>query len=195
MKGSDQVKEAAARYPSGKTRLTYEDYRQLPAGLRYELVEGDLRMMSSPGTRHQEISKRLLGLFLEQIEKKGLGKVYQAPYDVILSEHNVVQPDLLFVSRDRLGIITPENVQGAPDLVVEILSESTQRWDRETKRRIYARYGVREMWIVDPAAEIVEVAAHNVDNLVTAGIYGPGTDVSSPLLPQIKLNPADLLRA
>ena len=194
MKGSEQARETAARYPSTKTRLTYGDYRQLPAGLRYELVEGDLRMMSSPGTRHQEISKRLLGLFVEQVEKKGLGKVYQAPYDVILSEHNVVQPDLLFVSGDRLGIITPDNVQGAPDLVVEILSESTRRWDRETKRRIYARYGVREMWIVDPDAGIVEVAAHNGDDLVTAGTYGPDTDLISPLLPQIKLDPAVLLQ-
>lgn len=134
----------------------------MPAGLRYELVEGDMRMVPSPSTLHQKVSKRLGHLLLERLEDRGMGQVCNAPYDVVLSEHNVVQPDLLFISSERLGIIEKANVKGSPDLVVEILSQSAEEWDRVTKRRAYSRHGVRELWIVDPQAQSIEVASHDM---------------------------------
>lgn len=160
----------------------------MPSGLRYELLEGDMRMTPSPSTLHQTISKRLVRLLLEQVEDQGKGQVYDAPYDVVLSEHNVVQPDLLFVSKDRLGIIGKANVQGSPDLIIEILSESTEDWDRITKRRVYSQYGVRELWIVDVKAQTIEVAWHNGSGLVTGGVYPVGMSVSSPLLPDVQVD-------
>ena len=110
MKDSHVVRETAPKYGDGRVRLTaYDDYLRMPAGLCYELVEGEMRMTPSPNTLHQEISKRLGRILLERLEDRGMGKVYCAPYDVVLSEHNVVQPDLLFVSSDRLGIIGKAN--------------------------------------------------------------------------------------
>lgn len=86
-----------------------------------------------------------------------LGEVFAAPFDVVLSDENVVQPDLLFVTTARAGIVTDDNIQGAPDLIVEILSESTRRKDEVTKRKLYERFGVQEYWIMDPELEIVKI--------------------------------------
>ncbi len=192
MKDPDRAKETAARYLNQRVRLTYDDYCRMPAGLRYELVEGDLRMVPSPSVRHQTISKRLERLLLERVEDAGRGTILHAPCDVVLSEHNVVQPDVLFVAKDRLGIIREANIQGPPDLVIEILSQSTEDWDRTTKRRAYARYGVRELWFVDPEAKTIEVASlvqppGGLPDLVTVASYPAGTTARGPLLPEFEV--------
>ncbi len=171
MKEPERAKETAAQYLDGRVRLTYEDYCRMPAGLRYELVEGDPRMVPSPSVRHQKISQRLERPLLERVEDAGRGTVLDAPCDVVLSEHNVVQPDLLFVAKDRLGIIGEANIQGAPDLVIEILSKDSEPWDRVTKRRTYARYGVRELW-----------APGGFPDLVTVATYPAGVTARGPLL-------------
>ncbi|MDI6893276.1 MAG: Uma2 family endonuclease [Bacillota bacterium] len=163
-------------------RLTYEDYCRMPAGLRYELVEGDLRMTPSPSTIHQKISGRLERILREWVEGRQLGEVYDAPTDVVLSEHNVVQPDIFYISRERLGIIKEANIQGAPDLVVEILSPNSLEWDRVTKRHLYAKYGVREFWLVDPDGRTIEVAVLRGGELATLQVYPMGTTLASPLL-------------
>lgn len=194
MREPDKVRELSTKYDSPRTRLTYEDYCRMPAGLRYELVEGDIRMTPSPSVFHQEISKRLGKLLLEWIEGQGLGLVYDAPIDVVLSEHNVVQPDLLYVSRERLGIIKEANIQGAPDLVVEILSPSTAEWDRVTKRRAYERYGVRELWLVDLEGRSIEVATRKGVALEVLQVYPLGTTLSSPILPGFTVDVAQLFR-
>lgn len=194
MKDYDVTRETAPKYGDDRTRLTYDDYLRMPAGLRYELVEGDMRMVPSPSTLHQEVSKRLGRLLLERLEDQGMGRVYDAPYDVVLSQHNVVQPDLLFISSARLGIIGKANVQGPPDLVIEILSESTEEWDRVTKRRVYERYGVRELWIVDLQARSIEVAYRDGSGLTTVGTYPSGATVVSILYPDLTVSVADLLR-
>ncbi|MBX2819393.1 MAG: Uma2 family endonuclease, partial [Rhodothermaceae bacterium] len=127
--------------------LTYEDYCQIPSDEnRYEVIDGALFMSPSPVERHQRIFTHLIIRLGRFAEESGLGRLYGAPFDVILSDHNVVQPDLLFVSKERLSIITEKNVQGAPDLVVEILSPSTADYDRGVKRRFYAAHGSREFW-------------------------------------------------
>lgn len=190
----DEVKELAVKYDTPETRFTYEDYCRMPAGLRYELVEGDLRMVPSPSVSHQTVSKRFQRLLMEWIEDQGLGEVYNAPIDVVLDQHNVVQPDLLYISRERSGIITKANIQGAPDLVVEILSPSTTEWDRVTKRRAYERYGVRELWVVDPEGQSIEVAARKETRLETLQVYPRGTTMVSPILPGFALDVDQLFR-
>lgn len=145
-------------------------------------------MVPSPSVAHQEISKRLYRALLEWIEDRGLGKVYFAPLDVVLSEYDVVQPDLLYVSNDRVGIIKEANIWGAPDLVVEVLSPGTAGWDRKIKRQTYARFGIRELWLADPESRSIEVATLKDGDLSTAGVYPLGSTLVSPILPGFKLS-------
>jgi Uma2 family endonuclease len=151
--------ETEARYPTPGERcgLTYEDYCALPDdGLRYEIIEGALFAEPSPRPTHQEVAFRLATLLDAHVRTRGLGKVYIAPVDVILDRRAVMVPDLIFIARDRLGIVTERGVEGAPDLIVEILSPGTARRDRVAKRNEYARYGVRHYWLVDPEAKTLE---------------------------------------
>lgn len=188
MSDSHLIRETAPAYVTkGGPRLTYEDYCRAPAGLRYELVEGDLRMTPSPSTIHQKISGRLEKVLREWVEGHELGEVYYAPTDVVLSEHNVVQPDILYITRERLGIIKEANIQGAPDLVVEILSPNSLEWDRVTKRHLYAKYGVREFWVVDPEGRTIEVAVLREGELATLQVYPVGAMLVSPLLPGFQM--------
>ncbi|NPV70644.1 MAG: Uma2 family endonuclease [Firmicutes bacterium] len=181
------AKETAVKYVAN-IRLTYEDYCRMPSGHRYELVEGDIRMVPSPTTFHQEVSGSIEETLREWVKEHGLGKVYHAPIDVVLSQYDVVQPDILFVSRERLGIVKKENIQGAPDLMMEILSPSTAEWDRVTKRKLYSKYGVREFWLVDPDARTIEVAVHTGSDLATAQVYPSGTTSRSQILSGFSLD-------
>ena len=167
-------------------RFTYRDYLLLPEGDRRELIEGDFYVVPAPSFRHQIISRNLGTLLWEFVRGEGLGQVVWAPTDVVLSLESVVQPDILFISNERRGIITEDNVSGAPDLVVEILSPSTAERDRELKRTLYARYGVREYWIVDPEDSSVEVMVLEEAGLVSARRYTSG-QVEPPLLPGLAI--------
>ena len=167
-------------------RFTYRDYPLLPEGDRRELIEGDFYVVPAPSFRHQIISRNLGTLLWEFVRGEGLGQVVWAPTDVVLSLESVVQPDILFISNERRGIITEDNVSGAPDLVVEILSPSTAERDRELKRTLYARYGVREYWIVDPEDSSVEVMALEEAGFVSARRYTSG-QVEPPLLPGLAI--------
>jgi Uma2 family endonuclease len=136
--------------------VTYDDYLTLPNdGKKYEIIDGELVMTPSPISVHQRISRNLVRILDADISEKKLGEVFYAPLDVVLSMTDVVQPDILFVSRDRSEIITKKNIIAAPDLVIEILSESTETLDRVTKKDLYERYGAKEYWIVDPSARTV----------------------------------------
>lgn len=139
-------------------RWTYADYAALPEdGNRYEIIAGVLYMTPAPETGHQ-ITSNLIATFLTiHIQLTGLGKVLTAPTDVELAPDTVVQPDIVVVLTANLGIITRSRIIGAPDLVVEILSPGTAGYDRREKQDAYARAGVREYWVVDPAAQTVEV--------------------------------------
>ena len=162
-------------------RLTYEDYANMPDDERYELINGELIMVAAPNELHQRLIKRLVRYFLI-VEDDGLGWVYFAPFDVVLSDHDVVQPDLLFVLRDNAHIITTANVQGSPDLVVEILSPSTSRRDWNQKRDLYAKHGVKELWIADPDARIVWVMTLRDGKYDEALIYEDTQTLISPTL-------------
>ena len=133
-----------------ETKLTYADYLETSDDERYELLNGELIEYPSPKEIHQSVLGNLYLILAKFIRERSLGKVYFSPFDVVLSDTNVVQPDILFISNERADIITPDNVQGAPDLVVEILSPATAERDRTVKLDLYATYGVKEYWIVDP---------------------------------------------
>jgi Uma2 family endonuclease len=139
------------------TRLTYDAYVNFPDdGRRHELIDGELIVTPAPVTRHQRIGRRLLVAIDVHLQASREGEVFIAPFDVILSDYDVVQPDLLFVSNDRQSIVR-DWVRGAPDLVVEILSPSTRRLDEIGKLQLYDRRGVREYWVVDPEIDAIKV--------------------------------------
>lgn len=138
---------------------TYEEFARLPDdGNRYEVIAGELFVTPAPGSIHQRVSARLIHLFEGFSEETGAGIAYAAPFDVIFGDGDYVEPDLLFVRRDRVDeIVRDHGVVGPPDLVIEILSDSTARRDRGLKRQRYAAHGVPEYWIVDTDARHVEV--------------------------------------
>jgi Uma2 family endonuclease len=168
-------------------RFNYQDYFQLPEDKRYEILDGELYVVPAPNIRHQRISRRMLVALNAHIEEKGLGEVFDAPCDVVFSDENIAQPDLLFVRRERLGLLTEANLAAAPDLAVEILSPGTRQKDLAIKRKIYARFGVREYWIVDPDANTVEVLVWRKSGYAMAGIYREAEHLVSPLLPELVL--------
>jgi Uma2 family endonuclease len=138
-------------------RFTYADYQNLPEESRYEILDGDLIMSPSPTKEHQQVVLRLVRALAAYVESNNLGEVFVAPYDVVLSETDVVQPDILFISKQRASIATKKAVMGAPDLVIEVLSPGTSERDRTVKAKLYARAGVKELWLVDPETRAIQV--------------------------------------
>lgn len=138
--------------------LTYEDLCQMPDdGNRYEVIDGELFVSPSPNKKHQRLSPRLYRILYKQ-EQAGLGEAYYAPVDVRVHLNGIVQPDLLFLLRDRLAIYDPGGiVEGSPDLVVEILTLSNRSVDLSHKARLYAQGGVPEYWVADPDAETLTI--------------------------------------
>lgn len=134
-------------------RLTVEDYGALPDdGQRYEILDGILEVTPSPTFEHQTITARLLRILESHCSAHRLGQVVSAPMDVILSNDTVCQPDLIFIRTERLSEIVRDRIYGSPDLVIEILSPSTNARDLTIKKQLYARSGIPEYWVVDPKA-------------------------------------------
>ena len=165
-----------------RVKLTVDDYMATPDDQRCQLLDGELILALSPITKHQLISGLLFIALHQFVTAQELGNTFSAPYDVFLSRHDVTQPDILFVSNARAGIITEANIQGAPDLVVEILSPGTERYDRGYKRDLYNRHNVLEYWLVDPDAETVEVLTQGDAGLTTAAAYQRADTLTSSLL-------------
>ena len=140
-------------------------------------------MVGSPNIAHQTASMGLSLAVGGFVRERALGQVFHAPTDVILTDTDVVQPDLVFVSREREAIVTPSSIRGAPDLVVEILSPSTASLDRTTKRDLYARHGVQEYWIVDPPARTVVIMLLRDGRFEVIGRYGREDALTSPTFP------------
>lgn len=144
----------------GKIKLTYEEFRHFPEdGNRHELIDGEHVMAPAPGTNHQTVSRWIQFQLFRQIEETGLALVFNAPTDVELSAVDIVEPDLVIVAKERERIVSPSRIIGAPDAVVEIVSPTTGRRDRELKRRLYEQRGVPVYWLVDPEAHTVTVHA------------------------------------
>ena len=140
-----------------KTKLTYEDYLQFPEDeSRHEIIDGDHYVSAAPFVPHQRILKRLMVQLYRKFEETGLGEVLPAPVAVVLSRTDVVEPDLVVVLDEHASMIRRERIEGAPDLVVEILSPSTAYRDRGLKLDLYRKSGVGEYWIVDPERRVVQ---------------------------------------
>ena len=163
-------------------KLTYQDYVNLEGDDRYELLDGELILVGSPNEDHQIVSMELGTQMHSFVKEHDLGRVFHAPFDVLFTDTDVVQPDILFVSNEREHIRTPANIQGAPDLIVEILSPSSSRRDWRDKRELYASHGVEEYWIVDPTNRIVWVMLLRDGVLADQGAYGEGDTVISTTL-------------
>ena len=138
-------------------RYTYKDYLLIDDDKRYEILRGGLIMVPAPFTNHQRASRNLEFILYNFVKQKKLGEVFDAPTDVVLSEDIVVQPDILFISKERLDIIKEAAIMGSPDLIVEIISPSSASYDTVEKRDIYEEYGVKEYWLVFPQEKAIEV--------------------------------------
>jgi Uma2 family endonuclease len=168
------------------TRLTYDHYVTFPDdGRRHELIDGEHIVTPSPVLRHQRVSMRLAAALHTFVQQNRLGEVFTAPFDVILSRHDVVEPDIFFVSDERREIVR-DWVRGAPDLVVEILSPATRRLDEIGKLHLYDRFDVREYWVVDPETFTIGIYRRAVDGTFPRVAELTASDdgaLKSPLLP------------
>jgi Uma2 family endonuclease len=154
MSGSDPMKS-----PSSDVKLTYDDFVLFPDdGLRHELIDGEHYVTPSPSTRHQQVSGRLHLLIGSWLEEHPIGHLFYAPYDVVLSRFDIVEPDLVYFSNERARqVITDLHATGAPEIVVEIASPGTRKRDDTIKLRLYERVGVDEYWTVDPDRETLAI--------------------------------------
>ncbi|HTO12201.1 MAG TPA: Uma2 family endonuclease [Candidatus Binatia bacterium] len=182
-----------------KTALTYRDYEALPSdGRRYEIHDGELSVTPSPSLDHQIISSRLYLHLAGWFETHPGGLLLYAPLDVILSdrpdETSIVQPDILYVAPDRMAQASRRGIEGGPTLAVEILSPSTRTIDRVTKRRLYARYHVPHLWLVDPDARAIEAFSLEADRYVRTLTAAGSATVDLPPFPGLALVPDTLWR-
>ncbi len=170
---------------------TYTQYAELPDdGRRYEVLDGVLFMAPAPAIDHQTTSSRLVGYLMQHVEFAGRGRVFHAPCDVELAPDVVVQPDVLVVMNANLDVITPSRIVGAPDLVIEIASPSTAAYDRRAKQDAYARGGVPEYWVADPATRTVEVMALEQGTYRVVGVYQNQALLPSKVLPDLPVRVA-----
>ena len=169
--------------------LTVHDYRELPEGPPYcQLIEGDLITSPSPDLFHQDILLNLARIIGNYLETNPVGKVAIAPSDVHLTDLNVYQPDLYFISNARKSILSAQGAEGAPDLVAEILSPKTARFDKGVKREVYARTGVKELWIIDPTLREIQVYHLTKSADVPAATLGEEKEIESALLPGLRIS-------
>jgi Uma2 family endonuclease len=181
------------------TRLTYEDLLLFPEdGLRHEIIDGEHYVTPAPIPRHQDLVLRLgisIGTYLEDRPDRGI--VFIAPLDIVFSFHDVVEPDVIFLTPDQLDMLTDKNLSGAPAMVVEVLSPSTRKRDERIKLRLYERSGVREYWMIDPEANDVTIHRRADDGTfpLIARLSADARDtLRTPLLPEWSLDLSRLFR-
>lgn len=173
---------AVSRSSPETTKLTVEGYLQTSDDERYELLDGELFIPPAPSIAHQHVAMKLGTRLDSYVEEANLGVVFSAPTDVVLTQTDVVQPDLIFISSERAGIVTTANIQGAPDLIVEIRSDSTAERDETLKRQLYEECSVQEYWLVDPEARTITVLLLGEDGYAEAATYTEGHTLTSPML-------------
>jgi Uma2 family endonuclease len=179
-------------------KLTYDDFVLFPDdGQRHELIDGEHYVTPSPNLKHQKVSGNLHLVIGTWLERHAIGQIFYAPFDVIFSKFDVVEPDLLYMSNERASkVLTSANVQGVPELVIEIGSPSTRKRDETIKRQLYERAGVSEYWVVDPEIDVVRVYRRG-----PSGFERPleltaeaGESLTTPLLPGLTLSLARIFR-
>jgi len=180
-------------HSSEQVKFTYDDYRQLPDdGKRYEIIDGELYMATSPTSNHQFIADNFLVTLSIFLKTNPIGRVVSAPLEVYFSKTNLAQPDVMFISKNRLDIIKPTQIKGAPDLVIEVLSPGTERIDRTVKLKMYAKFGVREYWMAKEKTATVEIFRLQEGKLVLVARLGKSDVLTSPLFPGLEIPLAEI---
>jgi len=185
MAGSDPMMP-----PSPGVKLTYDDFVQFPDdGMRHELIDGEHYVTASPNTKHQRISTNVTVLIGSWLESHPIGELFHAPFDVVFSQFDVVEPDLLYLSKARAAdALTPLHIRGVPELVIEIGSPSTRKRDETIKRHLYERTGVSEYWVIDPEIDAVRVYRREGGTFarVVELLADAGDVLTTPLLPGLE---------
>ena len=178
------------------TKLTGADYMRLTPpshrGMRYQLIEGELVKMAGANQAHQVFVGELYFAARSQIGGSGTFEIRLPPFDVYVDEHNTFQPDLLFVSNERRHILGERGVTGAPDVVVEVLSESTRRRDFDVKLPVYGRNGVREAWMADLGAQTVSKFVGDGTTLMLSTVYSANDVLTSDAVPGLAIDLAPI---
>ena len=193
MHGGDDMRPAT----SG-VKLTYDDFLLFPDdGQRHELIDGEHYVTPSPNMKHQQVSGNLYFLIRGWLESHPIGRVFYAPFDVVFTRFDVVEPDLLYLSHARATeALTAANVQGVPEVVIEIASPLTRKRDETIKRRLYEREGVSEYWVVDPELDVIRVYTREGERFGRARELSAeaGDVLATPLFAGLDLRLADLFR-
>lgn len=172
-------------------KLTYDDYTLFPDdGQRHELIDGEHFVSPAPNRKHQAIAGNVFGLIWSYLQRRRIGRVFNAPFDVILSPSDVVQPDVVYLSRERIADIeTDPYVKGAPNLVVEVVSPTTRKRDETIKRHLYERFGIDEYWVIAPTLGTIVVfrrASHRYVRVLELALDRKDV-LTTPLLPGLRL--------
>jgi Uma2 family endonuclease len=179
--------------PQGKIVLTYDDYCLLPNDRnRYEILDGELSVTPAPATKHQTALGNLYRFLANYVVANQLGKLFIAPTDLILAATTVVQPDLIFIGTDRLHLLTDRAIEGAPTLVIEVLSPTTHRTDRVTKAQLYAKHNVRNYWLIDPDQRTLEAYQLVIDHYDLAASARDAEVFAPSLFPGLSIQLSDL---
>ena len=175
-------------------RLTVQDYLNIPEEdeNRYELINGELYMAPAPSWEHQESSGNLYSILRAFVLANLLGRVVYSPIDMFLSDEDVFQPDIVFISNERLGIIHSDGIHGAPDLVIEVLSPGTERIDRTLKSERYEMSDVSEYWQANPIAKTILVLRARDGAFERVGLFTEGMTLETPLLPGLRVDVSEV---
>ncbi|MDL1956170.1 MAG: Uma2 family endonuclease [Candidatus Desulfofervidus auxilii] len=170
-----------------KKKYTYEDYAKLPEGAPYQLINGELIITPAPTPYHQYISGNIYSILKEFVEKNNLGQVYYSPIDVYFEETETYQPDIIFISKERLNIIKETKIEGAPNLIIEILSPATAYYDLRKKFKVYEKHGVKEYWIVDPEEKSIEIYINEKQKFILVETKNKTGTIKSQLLKNFEI--------
>ncbi|HMD98538.1 MAG TPA: Uma2 family endonuclease [Terriglobia bacterium] len=168
-------------------KITYDLRKVPPDPDRYELINGEIVESATPDVEHQRGTGRLFRRLADHVEQHDLGEVLIGPCHVVLDADTRLDPDIMFISKDRFSIVKPEHVAGAPDLVVEVTSEWTRMIDRLVKRDRYLEFGVQEYWLLDPFEPRLEVRRPEGTKYRVVAEFGPGDTIESLTFPGLRI--------
>jgi len=179
-------------------RWTYEDLVELPEdNLRHEIIDGEHVVSPAPFPKHQIVAGHIHGILYDYLRQHPIGHVLMAPCDVVFAADNVLEPDILYIKNERWSIVGPKYIEAAPDLAVEVISETRRRRDEVDKRAVYERFGVIEYWIADPERQTIKIHRRG-----ERGAYQPAIELradradmlKSPFFPGLSIDLAELFR-
>jgi len=174
-------------------KFTYQDYINFPDNRKqYQIIHGEVYMTPAPVPYHQSVLRKLGKILDEFVTRNNLGEIFFAPCDILLSNEDVVQPDIFFISKEKMSIITDRCIEGVPDLIVEITSPYTKKLDKILKKSLYETYKVKEYWVVDTDNKSIEMFFHTGNYYNSIGVYEIGDMVNSNLIKGLTFNPIEI---